>query len=128
MTPPKRSTLKLDLKDLKPRALTPNRTRESKGFGPKGLGRIGLVVIPTLTLVITIISINSPSASVSELDLLISLGVPAKEIYYSNPMKSRAYLEYASSKGVEWYALDSIEELRKIVSIKPDAKMYLLIS
>ncbi len=68
MTPPKRSTLKLDLKDLKPRALTPNRTRESKGFGPKGLGRIGLVVIPTLTLVITIISINSPSASVSELD------------------------------------------------------------
>ena len=72
-------------------------------------------------------NVNFEIASVSELDLLISLGVPAKEIYYSNPMKSRAYLEYASSKGVEWYALDSIEELRKIVSIKPDAKMYLRI-
>ena len=72
-------------------------------------------------------NVNFEIASVSELDLLISLGVSAKEIYYSNPMKSRAYLEYASFKGVEWYALDSIEELRKIVSIKPDAKMYLRI-
>ncbi|MCO6426667.1 type III PLP-dependent enzyme [Nitrosomonas communis] len=66
-------------------------------------------------------------ASIAELDLLLSLGVPAAEIYYSNPMKSRAYLEYAAAKGVEWYVLDSIEELRKIVSIKPDAKLYLRI-
>ena len=72
-------------------------------------------------------NVNFEIASVSELDLLISLGVPAKEIYYSNPIKSRDYLKYSSSKGVEWYALDSIEELRKIVSIKPDAKMYLRI-
>jgi ornithine decarboxylase len=66
-------------------------------------------------------------ASISELDLLLSLGVSASEIYYSNPMKSRAYLEYAASKGVEWYVLDSVEELRKIVSVKPDAKMYVRI-
>lgn len=66
-------------------------------------------------------------ASISELDLLLSLGVPAAEVYYSNPMKSRAYLEYAASKGVEWYVLDSVEELRKIVSVKPDAKLYLRI-
>tara|TARA_B100000686_G_C16805022_1_gene989308 strand:+ start:10217 stop:11392 length:1176 start_codon:yes stop_codon:yes gene_type:complete len=66
-------------------------------------------------------------ASISELDLLISLGVNAQEIYYSNPVKSSDYIRYASSKGVEWFALDSIEELRKIVSIKPDAKMYLRI-
>ena len=39
-------------------------------------------------------------ASIAELDLLMSLGVPAAEIYYSNPMKSRAYLEYAAAKGV----------------------------
>ncbi|MCW5599233.1 MAG: type III PLP-dependent enzyme [Nitrosomonas sp.] len=66
-------------------------------------------------------------ASIAELDLLLSLGVPAAEIYYSNPMKSRAYLEYAATKGVEWYVLDSIEELHKIVSIKSDAKLYLRI-
>lgn len=66
-------------------------------------------------------------ASIAELDLLLSIGVPAAEIFYSNPMKSRAYLEYAAAKGVEWYVLDSIEELRKIFSVKPDAKMYLRI-
>lgn len=66
-------------------------------------------------------------ASIAELDLLLGLGVPAAEIYYSNPMKSRAYLEYAASKGVEWYVLDSVEELRKIFSIKPDAKLYIRI-
>ncbi|MCC6916257.1 type III PLP-dependent enzyme [Nitrosomonas sp.] len=66
-------------------------------------------------------------ASIAELDLLMGLGVPAAEIFYSNPMKSRAYIEYAAAKGVEWYVLDSVEELRKIVSIKPDAKLYLRI-
>ena len=66
-------------------------------------------------------------ASIAELDLLLELGVPVKEIFYSNPMKSRAYLESAATKGVEWYVLDSVEELRKIVSVKSDAKMYLRI-
>lgn len=66
-------------------------------------------------------------ASIAELDLLLSIGVPAAEIFYSNPMKSRAYLEYAAAKGVEWYVLDSVEELRKIFSVKPDAKLYLRI-
>ncbi|MBL8497814.1 type III PLP-dependent enzyme [Nitrosomonas sp. JL21] len=66
-------------------------------------------------------------ASIAELDVLLKLGVPAAEIFYSNPMKSRAYLEYAAAHGVEWYVIDSIEELRKIVSVKADAKMYLRI-
>ncbi len=66
-------------------------------------------------------------ASINELDLLLELGIPASEVFYSNPIKSRAYLEYAVSKGVEWYVLDSVEELRKIVSVKVDAKMYLRI-
>ncbi|HZR03294.1 MAG TPA: type III PLP-dependent enzyme [Burkholderiales bacterium] len=66
-------------------------------------------------------------ASIAELDLLLGLGVPAEEIYYSNPMKSRAYLAYAASKGVQWYVVDSIEELRKVVEVKPDASMYLRI-
>jgi ornithine decarboxylase len=66
-------------------------------------------------------------ASIAELDLLLGLGVTAAEIYYSNPMKSRAYIEYAAAKGVEWYVLDSVEELRKIVSVKADAKLYVRI-
>jgi ornithine decarboxylase len=66
-------------------------------------------------------------ASIAELDLLMGMGVPAPEIFYSNPMKSRQYLRYAAEKGVEWYVLDSVEELRKIHEIKPDAKLYVRI-
>lgn len=66
-------------------------------------------------------------ATIAELDQLLNLGIPAKEIYYSNPVKSGAYIEYARSKGVEWFVLDSVEELRKIVRIAPNAKMYLRI-
>src|SRR5205814_9867847 len=40
-------------------------------------------------------------ASIAELDLLMHLGVAPAEVFYSNPMKSRAFLEYASAKGVE---------------------------
>jgi ornithine decarboxylase len=63
-------------------------------------------------------------ASIAELDILLSLGVAAEEVYYSNPMKSRAYVEYAVEKGVRWFVFDSIEELEKIVSVSPEAKLY----
>ena len=53
-------------------------------------------------------------ASIAELDILMGLGVPPAEVFYSNPMKSRAYLEYAGAKGVEWYVVDSVEEIRKV--------------
>ena len=66
-------------------------------------------------------------ASIAELDILMGLGVPPAEVFYSNPMKSRPYLEYAASKGVEWYVVDSAEEIRKVQSVKADAKMYLRI-
>jgi len=66
-------------------------------------------------------------ASIAELDLLLSLGVAPAEIYYSNPMKSRQYVAYAAAKGVEWFVVDSVEELRKVVEIKRDAKLYLRI-
>ena len=66
-------------------------------------------------------------ASTSELDLLISLGVDPVKVHYSNPVKARQYIEYAAAKGVIWYALDSVEELRKIHSVVPRAKLYLRI-
>jgi ornithine decarboxylase len=67
-------------------------------------------------------------ASTAELDLLLGLGVPAAEIFFSNPMKSRDTIAYAASKGVEWYVIDSVDEMRRIHSIKPDAKQYLRIA
>jgi ornithine decarboxylase len=66
-------------------------------------------------------------ASVAELELLLAPGIPASDIFYSNPVKSRDQIAQAVAKGVEWYVIDSVEELKKIHSIKADAKLYLRI-
>jgi ornithine decarboxylase len=67
-------------------------------------------------------------ASTAELDLLLGLGVPAAEIFFSNPMKSRDSIAYAAAKGVEWFVVDSVDELKRIHEITPDAKQYLRIA
>ncbi len=66
-------------------------------------------------------------ASPAELDLLISLGVDASQVHYSNPVKARQYIQHAAERGVLWFAFDSVEELRKIHSIVPQARLYLRI-
>src|SRR5712675_253709 len=58
-------------------------------------------------------------ASIAELDLLLSLGVPAAEVFFSNPIKSRESIAYAASKGVEWFVADSTDEVRKVHETKP---------
>ncbi len=67
-------------------------------------------------------------ASIAELDLLLGLGVPAREIFYSNPVKSRESIAYAAAKGVEWFVIDSLDELRRVYEVKADAKQYLRIA
>src|SRR3954462_8322873 len=67
-------------------------------------------------------------ASIAELDLLLGLGVPPAEIFFSNPVKSREAIAYAAAKGVEWFVIDSTDEFRKLHEIKPDAKLYLRIA
>ena len=67
-------------------------------------------------------------ASTAELDLLASLGVPAAEVFFSNPMKSRESIAYAAAKGVEWFVIDSVDELRRVFETRPDARQYLRIA
>jgi ornithine decarboxylase len=67
-------------------------------------------------------------ASTAELDLLLGLGVPAAEIFFSNPMKSRDSIAYAAAKGVEWFVVDSVDELKRIHEITPNGKQYLRIA
>src|ERR671923_2880694 len=67
-------------------------------------------------------------ASTAELDLLLALGVPAAGIFYSNPVKSRESIAYAASKGVEWFVIDSVDELRRVYEVKSDAKQYVRIA
>jgi ornithine decarboxylase len=67
-------------------------------------------------------------ASTAELDLLLGLGANAAEVFYSNPMKSRHAITYAAAKGVEWFVVDSVDELRRVHEIKGDAKIYLRVA
>jgi ornithine decarboxylase len=67
-------------------------------------------------------------ASTAELDLLLPLGVPLAEVFYSNPVKSRDSIAYAAERGVEWFAVDSVDELRRVHEVAPRAKPYLRIA
>src|SRR6267143_1450254 len=67
-------------------------------------------------------------ASTAELELLLGLGVAPAEIFFSNPVKSRESIAYAAAKGMEWFVVDSADELRRIHDIKADAKQYLRIA
>ena len=67
-------------------------------------------------------------ASTAELDLLLSLGVNPAEVFYSNPVRPRQAVAYAAAKGVEWYVVDSVDELRRVHEIKADAKTYLRVA
>ena len=111
------------------RSIVRQKTRRFKTAMPRVHPHYAVKANPDVLVLKTLIEEGAgfEIASIAELDLLMNLGVSAAEIFYSNPMKSRAYLGYSAIKGVEWYVLDSIEELRKIVSVKPDAKMYLRI-
>src|SRR5256714_2164430 len=67
-------------------------------------------------------------ASTAELELLLGLGVAPAEIFFSNPVKSRESIACAAAKGVEWFVVDSADELRRIHETKADAKQYLRIA
>lgn len=106
-----------------------NKVRRFKAALPRVHPHYAVKANPDLRVLKTMIEEGAgfEIASIAELDILLGLGVPVAEILYSNPVKSRDYIRYAAEKGVEWFALDSLEELRKIVSVKPDAKLYVRI-
>lgn len=67
-------------------------------------------------------------ASIAELDLLLALGADAAEVFYSNPMKSRQAIAYAAARGVGWFAVDSVDELRRVHELRADARIYLRVA
>ena len=67
-------------------------------------------------------------ASTAELDQLLALGVPAAEVFFSNPMRSREADAYAAAKGVRWFVVDSVDELKRVHGVDPTASLYLRIA
>ncbi|HSX06637.1 MAG TPA: type III PLP-dependent enzyme [Candidatus Saccharimonadia bacterium] len=64
-------------------------------------------------------------ASLGEVKHLISLGVPASKIVYSNPVKIPEHIVGAYGVGVRYFAFDSLAEIEKLAKYAPGSKVYL---
>lgn len=62
-------------------------------------------------------------ASMAEINQLLTLGVKASRLLYSNPVKSAQAIKAASSCGVNVFAFQSMAELTKIAKYAPGAEV-----
>ena len=63
-------------------------------------------------------------ASEGELAVLASIGVSKDRIITSNPIKTFKFLRMAAEYGVDYFAIDSIDEIKKLQSYCPGCKVY----
>jgi ornithine decarboxylase len=66
-------------------------------------------------------------SSEGELDLLIERGIPPYRIISSNPVKDPSFIQRAVEYGVDRFAFDSEEELRKLSFLAPRSRVYVRI-
>jgi len=64
-------------------------------------------------------------ASLGEWELLRKNKVSPKRILFSNPVKIPAHIEKTYEAGLRYYALDSIDEIKKLSKYAPEANVYL---
>ena len=67
-------------------------------------------------------------SSVGELRLLLELGVPARRIISSNPVKTPALIKEGHTAGMTHFAFDSTAEVDKIALLAPGAKLSVRIN
>ena len=63
-------------------------------------------------------------ASIYELEKILKLGVKPSKISYGNTIKKEIDIKKAFSKGIRFFACDSIEELNKISNVAPSSKIF----
>ena len=66
-------------------------------------------------------------ASRTEIEKLLSIGVPASNLSFGNTIKREEDIKFAKSVGVDLFAADAEMELEKIARNAPNAKVYLRI-
>jgi ornithine decarboxylase len=66
-------------------------------------------------------------ASKGEIKLVIDAGVSPSDIIYANPCKQSSHIKYAANHGVDVMTFDNVDELHKIKSINPHARLVLRI-
>ncbi|KAG3117932.1 Ornithine decarboxylase 1 [Phytophthora idaei] len=80
---------------------------------------------PTLIEGLARLGAGFDCASQTEISSVLGNGVPASDIIYANPCKQGSQIAYAHAHGVDMMTFDSQEELTKIHSINPSAKLVL---
>jgi ornithine decarboxylase len=70
---------------------------------------------------------NFDIASRAELDMVLSLGIPAERLSFGNTIKKARDVAYFYQKGVRMFATDSKEDLRNIASAAPGSRIYVRI-
>lgn len=64
-------------------------------------------------------------ASLGELEALRKLRVKSDRILYSNPVKVPQHIQETYHEGVRFFALDSLDEIKKISKLAPGVNVYL---
>jgi ornithine decarboxylase len=67
------------------------------------------------------------AASWAELQILIGIGVDPADVLFSNPVKSRDDIKRAWKAGVWRFAVDSVDELKKLAQLAEGASVYAVI-
>lgn len=63
----------------------------------------------------------------SEIDSILALNVPPQNIIYANPCKTVSFIKHAAQVGVDLFTFDNEQELYKIASCFPKARLILRI-
>ncbi|MFH0713432.1 MAG: type III PLP-dependent enzyme [Candidatus Micrarchaeota archaeon] len=71
---------------------------------------------------------NFDVASFAEIEYLLSIGVDATRMVYSNPVKMEEDIVRAYNVGVEWFVYDSDAELKKLARYAPESEVTLRIA
>ncbi len=71
---------------------------------------------------------NFDVASYSEVQYLLSIGVDATKLIYSNPVKLEQDIVRAYNVGVEWFVYDSDAEIKKLARYAPESDVVLRIA
>lgn len=84
---------------------------------------------PDLTVIKTLAECGTgfDCASKAEIQMVLEAGVDSNRIIYANPCKQSSHLAYATEKNIHTMTFDNVDELYKIKSINPNAKLVLRI-
>ncbi|XP_071117433.1 ornithine decarboxylase 1-like isoform X2 [Haliotis cracherodii] len=82
---------------------------------------------PLLLRVLSEMGTGFDCASKSEMDMVLQMGVAADRIVYANPCKQISHLEYAVKNNIDLMTFDNEDELYKVKSTYPGARLLLRI-